>query len=153
MMRHPNEPVLPLTRRTWLAPSGVHMDRPDGHDRHSRWRPALPKRGSLCRDPSADRPWRRSRPTPMHSIRRELRILAGAKLWTTVDSFFAYPDLMDQPWETHCRRSSEDGEGPERHQYVLSLAEVGTWLCATDMSTCADTPSSSGSSASTRRSG
>ncbi|QSQ11075.1 S41 family peptidase [Myxococcus landrumensis] len=126
-----NEPVLPLSADL-ARPVRARMDGPDEGMRQAlslATRP--PKRGSLAARPLRPlAPWR---PEPAYADAlypsRELRILAGAKLWTAVDSFFAYPDLMDQPWETRLPAILEKMEKAQNAtEYVLALAEVGTWL-------------------------
>ncbi|MFP2963557.1 S41 family peptidase [Myxococcus sp. 1LA] len=60
---------------------------------------------------------------------RELRLLAGAKLWTVAHYFFPYSHLMDQPWEPRLPELLKKvEEARDATAYALALAEAGTWL-------------------------
>lgn len=126
-----NEPLLPLAADL-ARPVRVRMDGPDEGMRQALALAARPlKRGG--RPTMAPRPAATWRPEPAYTEAlypsREMRLLAAAKLWTVANLFFAYPDLMDQPWEARLPQLLEKMEKARNAtEYALGLAEAGTWL-------------------------
>jgi C-terminal processing protease CtpA/Prc len=126
-----NESVLPIDADLKL-PARVRLDGPDEGMRRAlalATRPPRLKAGGA----TALRPTAVWRPEPEYKDAlypsREMRLLAGAKLWTVVRFFFAYTHLMDRPWETRLPELLEKLEAAkDATAYALALAEAGTWL-------------------------
>ncbi|MFY2563119.1 S41 family peptidase [Corallococcus terminator] len=125
-----DEPVLSLEADV-SRPARVRMEGPDEGMRQALLlasRPPKPKASAALPRPT---PVWRPEPSYQDSLNpsRELRILAGAKLWTVVRFFFAYPELMDRPWESRLPVLLEKLEAAkDSTAYVLALAEATTWL-------------------------
>ncbi|WP_240360671.1 S41 family peptidase [Pyxidicoccus caerfyrddinensis] len=126
-----NETVLPLEADV-KRPARDRLDGPDEGMRQALLlaaRPPKQKAGVAA----ALRPTVAWRPEPSYQDAllpsREMRLLAGAKLWTVVRFFFAYPDLMDRPWEARLPELLEKLDAAkDATAYVLALAEAATWL-------------------------
>ncbi|NVJ22254.1 peptidase S41 [Myxococcus sp. AM011] len=125
-----DEPVLPLEPDV-SRPVRARLEGPDEGMRQALLlasRPPKPKAlAALSRPTAAWRP----EPSYQDSLypSRELRLLAGAKLWTVVRFFFAYPELMDRPWESRLPVLLEKLDAAkDATAYVLALAEATTWL-------------------------
>lgn len=126
-----SESVLALSADV-QRPARPRLDGPDEGMRQALSLAARPpKRVPLTA--AAFRPTGGWRPEPGYDDARypsrELRLLAGAKLWTVVRYFFPYAHLMDQPWEPRLPellRKVE--EARDATAYALALTEAGTWL-------------------------
>lgn len=123
------EPLLPVETDVKL-PLRARMDGPDEGMRQAL---ALATRPPKRRPVVAVRPAAAWRPEPPYKEAlypsREMRLLAGAKLWAVVHFFFPYKHLMDRPWESRLPALLEKLEAAkDAKEYVLTLAEAGTWL-------------------------
>jgi C-terminal processing protease CtpA/Prc len=57
------------------------------------------------------------------------RLLAAAKVWTVIDYFFAYKELMDDDWEAVFRKSIPDfATASDSLEYALAVARMYTHL-------------------------
>jgi len=126
-----DEPVLPLEADV-SRPARVRLEGPDEGMRQALLLasrpPPKPKASAALHRPTP--PWRQE-PNYQDALypSRELRLLAGAKLWTVVRFFFAYQELMDRPWESRLPGLLEKLEAAkDATAYVLALAEATTWL-------------------------
>ncbi|TQF17527.1 peptidase S41 [Myxococcus llanfairpwllgwyngyllgogerychwyrndrobwllllantysiliogogogochensis] len=126
-----DEPVLPLEADV-SRPARVRLEGPDEGMRQALLLasrpPPKPKASAALPRPAL--PWR-PEPTYKEALypSRELRLLAGAKLWTVVRFFFAYRELMDRPWDSRLPGLLEKLEAAkDAKAYVLALAEATTWL-------------------------
>lgn len=126
-----DEPVLPLEADV-SRPARVRLDGPDEGMRQALLLasrpPPRPKASAALSRPMPV--WRQepSYPDALYPS-RELRLLAGAKLWTVVRFFFAYPELMDRPWEGRLPELLVKLEAAkDATEYALALAEASTWL-------------------------
>lgn len=124
-----NEPAVPFGADLKL-PARARLDGPDKGFSQAL---ALATRPPRATPGPGYRPTVGWRPEPSYPEAlypsRELRLLAGAKLWTVVRGFFPYHHLMDTPWDDRLPELLTKLEAAkDAREYALTLAEAATWL-------------------------
>ncbi|MFY1828414.1 S41 family peptidase [Myxococcus fulvus] len=125
-----DEPVLPLEADV-KRPARATTTGPDEGMRQALALANRPPKASAAAQVARPVPAWRAEPAYPDALHpsRELRLLAGAKLWNVVRYFFPYHPLLSRPWEERLPGLLERLEAAKDAQaYALTLAEAATWL-------------------------